>query len=111
MTEILILLEGKDAFLDPRTLEMLGAAKKLTETSGDKLSVLLMGEDVQDAADAATAYHLDIVYKLYHPLLNRFNPDLWLAAIEQACAEIKPTTLLISHAFIGMELGPGLAAV
>jgi electron transfer flavoprotein alpha subunit len=62
MTEVLILGEVKDASLDPRTLEMLGAGKKLTEASGDKLSVLLMGEDVQDAADAATAYHPDIVY-------------------------------------------------
>jgi electron transfer flavoprotein alpha subunit len=109
MSEVLILGEVKDASLDSRTLEMLGAGKKLTDTSGEKLSVILMGEGVEDAADAATAYGPDVVYKIEDPLLKGFNPDLWLAALEQACAQIKPTKLLISHAFVGMELAPRLA--
>ena len=109
MSELLILGEVKDASLDSRTIEMLGAGKKLAEVSGDKLSVLIMGDGIGDVADEATGYSPDIVYKLEHPLLKGFNPDLWLAALEQACAEIKPTKLLISHSFIGMELAPRLA--
>ena len=109
MTEVLILGEVKDESLDSRTLEMLGAGKKLTDVSGDKLSVLLMGESIGDFAEAATAYNPDIVYKVEHSLLRGFNADLWLAALEQACAEIKPTILLISHSFIGTELAPRLA--
>ena len=109
MTEILVLGEVKDAFLDSRTLELLGIGKKLAEVSGDKLSVLLMGDSIEDVAETATGYGPDIVYKIEHPLLRRVNADLWLAAIEQACAEIKPTMLLISHSFIGIELAPRLA--
>ncbi len=109
MKEVLILGEVKDASLDPRILELLGAGKKLTEASGDKLSVLLMGDRVEDVAEAAASYGPDSVYKIEHPLLERFNADLWLAALEQACAEIKPSILLMSHSFIGMELGPRLA--
>ncbi|WP_419661436.1 EtfA2: electron transfer flavoprotein subunit alpha [Desulfosarcina variabilis str. Montpellier] len=109
MTEVLILGEVKDESLDPRTLEMLGAGKKLTEASGDKLSVLLMGDSVGDVADEATGYGPEIVYKAEHSLLKGFNPDLWLAALEQACEQIKPKMLLMSHSFIGMELGPRLA--
>ncbi|WP_419657803.1 EtfA11: electron transfer flavoprotein, subunit alpha [Desulfosarcina variabilis str. Montpellier] len=109
MSELLILGEVKDASLDSRTLELLGAGKKLTDVSGDKLSVLLMGDGIGDLADEATGYGPDTVYKLENPLLKGFNPDLWLAALEQACAEIKPTKLIISHSFIGMELAPRLA--
>jgi electron transfer flavoprotein alpha subunit len=109
MSEVLILGEVKDAALDPRTLEMLGAGKQLTDVSGDKLSVLIIGDAIGDVAEAATAYHPDLVYKIEHPLLKGFNPDLWLSVLEQACAEIKPTMLLISHSFIGMELAPRLA--
>lgn len=42
-------------------------------------------------------------------MLKGFNADLWLAALEQACKEIKPGMLLMSHSFIGMELAPRLA--
>lgn len=109
MTEILILGEVKDASLDPRTLEMLGAGKKLIEASGGKLSVLLMGSGVGDIANATMSYGLNTIYKVEHPLLKGFNADLWLSALEQACAEINPTMLLISHSFIGIELAPRLA--
>lgn len=56
MSEVLILGEIKDASLDSRTLELLGAGKKLADASGGKLSVLLMGDSIGDVAEAATAY-------------------------------------------------------
>lgn len=109
MTEVLVLGEVKDASLDSRTLEMLGAAKKLAEESGGKVSILLMGDSVGEIAEEAASYGPEKVYKIEHPLLARFNADLWLAALEQAIAEIKPGIFLMNHAFIGMELGSRLA--
>jgi electron transfer flavoprotein alpha subunit len=109
MTEVLVLGEIKDASLDSRTLEMLGAGKKLVDESGGRLSVLLMGDSVGEVAEEAASYGPDTVYKVEHPLLRGFNADLWLAALEQVSAEVKPQVLLMTHSFIGMELGPRLA--
>jgi len=109
MTEVLVLGEVKDASLDSRTLEMLGAGKKLAEASGGKLSILLMGDRVGNIAEKAASFLQGTVYKIEHPLLNGFNADLWLAALEQACAKITPRILIMSHSFMGMELGPRLA--
>lgn len=109
MTEVLVLGELKDASLDLRTLELLGAGKKLAQESGGSLSILLMGNSVSEIAEDAAAFGAQKVYKVEHPLLGRFNADLWLAALEQALGEINPGILLMNHGFIGMELGPRLA--
>jgi len=109
MTEVLILGEIKDGSPDLRTLELLGAGKKLGDGAGGGCSILLMGDAVSGAADKAAAYGPHTVYRVEHPLLKGFQPDLWLSALEQACRRIHPSVLLMSHGFVGMDLGPRLA--
>jgi electron transfer flavoprotein alpha subunit len=109
MNDVLILGEVKEGSLDMKTLELLGAGKKLAGDLGGELSVVLMGDAVSGAADEAALCGPDRVYKLEHSLLQGFNPDLWLASLAAACKEIDPKVLLMGHSFIGMELGPRLA--
>jgi electron transfer flavoprotein alpha subunit len=109
MNEVLILGEVKDGLPDLRTLELLSAGKKLCDDAGGGCSILFMGNSVSGAADKAAAYGPDKVYRMEHPLLKGFQPDLWLSALEQACSQVHPAVLLMSHAFVGMELGPRLA--
>ena len=109
MSDVLILGEMKEGSLDLKTLELLGAGKKLAGELGGEFSLLLMGDAVSGAADEALPYGPAKVYKLEHSLLQGFKTDLWIASLEQACREINPRILLMSHSFIGMELGPRLA--
>ena len=109
MSDVLILGEVKEGSLDLKTLELLGAGKKLAGELGGKFSLLLMGDSVSGAADEAPPYGPAKVYKLEHALLQGFKADLWVTSLEQACQEINPKILLMSHSFIGMELGPRLA--
>jgi len=109
MSDVLILGEVKEGSLDMKTLELLGAGKKLAGDLGAGLSVALLGDALSTAAEQAVSYGPDHVYKLEHPLLKGFYADLWLASLEQACKKINPKIFLMSHSFIGMELGPRLA--
>jgi electron transfer flavoprotein alpha subunit len=109
MNEVLILGEAKDGLPDLRTLELLSAGKKLSSAGGGGCSILFMGDAVSGAADKAGAYGPHKVYRVEDPLLKGFQPDLWLSALEQACSQIHPSVLLMSHGFVGMELGPRLA--
>ena len=109
MSDALILGEVKEGSLDMKTLELLGVGKKLATDLGVELSVVLMGDTVSGAGDEAASYGPDRVYKLEHPLLKGFNPDLWIASLEQAFKKINPKIFLMSHSFIGMDLGPRLA--
>ncbi|MDQ1335291.1 MAG: Electron transfer flavoprotein subunit alpha/FixB family protein [Thermodesulfobacteriota bacterium] len=109
MNEVLILGEVKDGSPDLRTLELLSAGKKLSDAAGGGCSILFMGDSVSGAADKAAGYGPHKVYRVEHPLLKGFQPDLWLNALAQVCSEIHPAVLLMSHSFVGMELGPRLA--
>lgn len=109
MNDVMILGEVKERSLDLRTLELLRAGKKLAGDLGASLSIVLLGDTVSAAAEQAVPYGPNRVYKLEHPLLKGFNADLWLASLEQTCRKINPKIFLMSHSFIGMELGPRLA--
>jgi electron transfer flavoprotein alpha subunit len=109
MNDVLILGEVREGSLDMKTLELLGAGKKLGSDLGVGLSVLLVGDELSEVADQVISYGADRVYKLEHPLLRGFKADLWLESLEQLCRQINPKILLMSHSFIGMELGPRLA--
>jgi electron transfer flavoprotein alpha subunit len=110
MSEILILGEVKEGSLDQKSLELLGAGKKLAGELGGEVSLLLMGASVTKAADEALSHGPARVYKMEHPLLEGFKPDLWVAALEQACRTIGPKVFLMGHSFVGMEVGPRLSA-
>ncbi len=109
MSDVLLLGEMKDGSLSTNTLELLRVGKDLSGDLSGGFSVVLMGDQVSKGAEEAISYGPSRVYKLEDPLLKGYNPDLWVASLEQACQEIKPKILLMSHSFIGMELGPRLA--
>ncbi|OPX38976.1 MAG: hypothetical protein B1H11_03900 [Desulfobacteraceae bacterium 4484_190.1] len=108
MNDVLILGEIVDGSLDLRTLELLGAGKKLAGDLNTGLSLVILGDEVSGPAEQALTYGPDRVYGVEHPLLKGFNADLWLASLEQACRKINPKIFLMSHSFTGMELGPRL---
>ncbi len=109
MGDVLILGEMKEGSMDTKTLELLGAGRELAGDAGGGLSLVLAGDSVSRAAEDAAPYGPDRIYKLEHPLLKGFLPDLWLAALEQACKRINPQILIMSHVPTGMELAPRLA--
>ncbi len=109
MNDVLILGEVKGGLLDLKTLDLLGAGKKLADELGGEFALLLMGDEVSDAANKAVSSGPARIYKLQHPLLQGFQSDLWVKSLEQVCGEINPKIFLMSHSFMGMELGPRLA--
>ena len=56
MNDVLILGDVKEGTLDIRTLELLGVGKKLAGDLGVELSVVLMGDEVSEAAKQAVSY-------------------------------------------------------
>ena len=109
MSEVLVLGEVKEGSLDPKSLELLGVGKKLAGELNGEVSLLLMGGSVKKAADEALSHGPAKVYVMEHPLLEGFKPDLWVAAIEQACQKTTPKIFLMGHSFVGMEVGPRLS--
>lgn len=109
MDDILILGEVREGSLDLKTLELVTVAKRLAEKLKGEYCLLLMGDSVSKASEEALSYGLSRVYNVEHPLLKAFKSEFWLNALEQVLKEIMPRVFLLSHSYIGMELGPRLA--
>ena len=95
--------------LDPKTLELLGIGRRLADDLGTDLSAVLVGVDLAQIADEVASYGADRVYRLENPLLERYNSELWVEALQQLCGQINPNTILMLHSYIGMEVAPKLA--
>jgi electron transfer flavoprotein alpha subunit len=110
MSEILLLVESKEGLLDNQTLELIGGGSNLGKDLGFDVSAVVVGHETSSLAESVASYGLKKIYRLEHPLLQGFQPDAWVGALEWLCKQITPKVLLISHSFIGKEVAPRLAS-
>ena len=109
MSEILLLVEAKDGILDKNSLELIRGASALGKQLGVEACGVVAGSDTAKLAESAASFGLDKVYRLEHPLLGGFQPDAWVSGLEWLCGQVKPGIFLLSHSFVGKEVGPRLA--
>ena len=95
--------------LSPTSQELLAAARKIANDLEEELSIGLLGESVEKAAQQAIHHGADRVYAVTNPLLSEYQVDLYLSAIETLCREVGPNIILIGRTEEGRELAPRLA--
>ena len=92
------------------TLEALAAAKTLLGSfPGEKLSVVLAGSSVVEAAAAAIAHGADTVFTLEEPSLEQPPAEAVVAAAVEAVAQAGPRFVLGSKTILGRDVMPLLA--
>ncbi|MDR3568187.1 MAG: electron transfer flavoprotein subunit alpha/FixB family protein [Syntrophobacteraceae bacterium] len=109
MNEMLLLVEVKDGIVDKKSLELMRGASALSKELGVAACAVVAGSDTAKPAEISASFGLDKVYRLDHPLLGGFQPDAWVSALEWLCRQVKPGVFLMSHSFVGKEVGPRLA--
>ncbi|MCH8297463.1 MAG: electron transfer flavoprotein subunit alpha/FixB family protein [Chloroflexi bacterium] len=108
-TGVLILGDASGGELSSTTLELLAAGQKVAAGLGEELSVALLGDTLDAAAQAAIAHGAQKVYAVNHPLLAEYQVDLHLAALEALCKDTNPRVVLVARTNEGRELAPRLA--
>ncbi|MDA0263123.1 MAG: electron transfer flavoprotein subunit alpha/FixB family protein [Chloroflexi bacterium] len=108
-TGVLIIGDAAGGELSSTTLELLAAGQKVAADLGDELSVALLGDTLDAAAQQAIAHGAQKVYSVNHPLLANYQVDLYLAALEALCKDIAPRVVLVARTAEGRELAPRLA--
>lgn len=106
---VLVCGEIHDGILDERGLELVNAGKKLAADLGVELSFGIIGDKLDEIADEVGFFGVDKVYKVEHPLLERFDPDLWTQALSDLCREIDPGIVVMLHSSVWMDVAPRLA--
>ena len=108
-TGVLILGDASGGELSSTTLELLAAGQKVAADLGEELSVALLGDTLDAAAQSAIAHGAQKVYAVNHPLLANYQVDLHLSALEALCKDTSPRVVLVARTNEGRELAPRLA--
>lgn len=105
---VLILAEREESEFGAITFELLRAGRVLADKVEAKLCVALLGHEVDDSAHEI-AHFSDVVYALDNALLETFQVDFYVHALEQLCRRIGPDIVLMGHTLDNLDLAPKLA--
>ena len=100
---------NEDGSLGSVTGELLAVARRLAEGMGTEVSAVLLGKNATELAKEAIAWGADKVWVSEEALLQEYQVDAHLAALEQICREANPQVILTGRTLSGRDLGPRLA--
>src|SRR4030043_141590 len=87
---ILVIAEVSGNALASISTEVLGAARRLADQTGQPVQAALLGSGVEGLAKDLVAFGADQVYVVDDPLLAKYSTDGYLAAIEKVNAQARP---------------------
>ena len=108
-TGVLVVGQTSGDILDSTAAELLAAGQSVAGALGEELSIALLGYAVDAAGQQAIAYGADRVYAVTSPLLEEYQADLYLAALDALCRDASPRVVLVARTAEGRELAPRLA--
>lgn len=90
-------------------LELLGAGRGLADKQGGKLVAIVIGNNVDEAVKAATAYGADKVIVIEGPEFQHYSTDAYANAMYAMVEKYAPTSILIGATNNGRDMGPRLS--
>ena len=106
---IMVHCECSNEKLAPIALELLGIGGRLAKELGQKLSALIIGNNIGGFAQEAIAYGADKVYVVDDIVLKEYITDSYLTVMEKVVKESLPLIVLLGQTPIGRDLTPRLA--
>lgn len=90
--------------------ELINTGKRLNTELNEPLSILLIGENIQKAAQEAITLGADVVYISEGSPFVESPPENFLKIIYEVCKKINPGIVLLPHTDLGRDIAPRLAA-
>ena len=104
-----VYLEHRDGKLEGVSLELLGRARALAQDTGESLTALLLGEQLQAPAEEAVANGADKVLVAEHALLGQYTTEPFTKVVTGLTVERRPNILLLGATTNGRDLAGRLA--
>jgi len=90
--------------------EALAAGQELARNLGEPLWATAAGDDISEAGADLAAKPVSGAYLVYHPLLEAYTPDGYVAAFEQLIRKVDPQYVVFPHTYQVRDFAPRLAA-
>jgi electron transfer flavoprotein alpha subunit len=107
---VLVCGEVIDRKIATITKELLNTGRKLCDELSQTLSVLLIGEGMNDMAKEAIFLGADKVYTVDEVSFAKSHPERYVAIITSTCQRVAPSIILLGQTDMGRDMAPRLAA-
>ncbi len=110
--EIFIMAEQREGTIAESSFLLLSEGKRLKKKLGvfHSLSAILVGHGMKDLESELGSHGADRVYYFDHPLLEKYEPDLYTGLIAEWTREKNPDLFLLGATALGRDLAPRIAA-
>jgi len=102
--DVWVFAEQFDGHIESITHELLGEGRKLADDLGVPLCAILIGSDIEKAAQELIARGAENVYVVDRPELQYFQDEPYAAAIVELIKKHKPSVVLCGATTIGRSL-------
>jgi electron transfer flavoprotein alpha subunit len=106
---ILVLAEHTNGALMGISTEILGAARRLADELGEKVTAATLGPGAREAAAQAIVCGADGALVAESGALEDYRNETWTAALAAAAAKSNPKIVLLGQTMVGRDLGPRFA--
>jgi electron transfer flavoprotein alpha subunit len=109
--EIFVMAEQKAGTIEEPSFSLLSEGKRLNEKLGSShlLSAILIGHGMKHLESELGSYGADRVYYFDHPLLEKYQPDLYTKVIANLAKEKNPHFFLLGATSMGGDLAPRIS--
>jgi electron transfer flavoprotein alpha subunit len=108
--DVLVCGELTDNKISAVTSELLCAGQELCDNFGERLHVLLIGTDINEAAKEAITLGADTVHLAPSAPFEDSSPEHYVQIIKTINLQLKPRIVLFGQTDMGREIAPRLAA-
>lgn len=107
---VMVFVEQRRSVVHPVAYELLGKAKELAGTLTEPVYAVIVGSNLNAAAEELVKRGADKVFVYDHPDLEDFRDDPYTDLLSNCVKEEKPSIFLVGATAIGRSLGPRVAA-
>jgi electron transfer flavoprotein alpha subunit len=110
MSGILVVLEHRGGAYNRMSWEALAAGQQIATASGQPLSAVILGSDLESLNGELANKKLDKAYHVEHVLLKDYTADGYVLALEQFLKKLNPSFVVFPHTYQVRDFAPRLAA-
>ncbi|WP_270940543.1 electron transfer flavoprotein subunit alpha/FixB family protein [Romboutsia lituseburensis] len=107
---VMVFIEQRDSEIQKVSLELLGKGRELSRKLSDKLTAVLLGNNVKNLCEEIVAYGADEVICVDDKNLEMYTTNNYAKALCEVIENKKPEIVLIGATTIGRDLAPRVSA-
>ena len=107
---ILVVLENQRGKIHPFSIEAVAAGQKFAEELNCELSILCIGEKVDELKSQAKSFKANKLILAQHAMIDMYSADGYSKVLSDVISELSPKYVLMGHSYMVRDFLPRVSA-